>query len=513
MSVALDRSRTATIAKQPRNSASAEDESDVSTLIARLTAEVNQVACEKTKSIQKITNQMKMLALNALIESSRAGAQGAGFAVVAQEVRNVGQQVETIARELESQLTNRTGNLMTSIAQMADRSRGERMVDLSLNAIELIDRNLYERTCDVRWWATDSAVVDCAATPDAAAVAHVSERLAVILGAYTVYLDLWLCDLNGNVVASGRSDRFNVVGQNVASTKWFRAARDLRSGDDYVAGDVECQPLLGNAQVATYCASVRAGGKANGKPIGVLAIHFDWEPQARAIVQGVRVGAADKARVLLVDSNFRVIAASDGQGLLTERVSLPAGGTALRLLPGPLRRADRVPRHARLRDLQGPRLVRRDPAGAADSQARGVQHAQPVGDPAKVLGDDVPVALGLEIVFLERAVFGRPRDEGGLQAELLRGLQIVVVRGDHHHLLRRQAEQLCRAKIGFRIGLVVLEQFRRHDQVPRQAGELRHVGQQRDVAVGQRRDDVFRLQPRQSWRRCRARHAGGASPW
>ena len=167
MSLALDRSRTATIAKQPTESAGAEDDSDVSTLIARLTAEVNQVACEKTKSIQKITNQMKMLALNALIESSRAGAQGAGFAVVAQEVRNVGQQVETIARELESQLTNRTGNLMTSIAQMADRSRGERMVDLSLNAIELIDRNLYERTCDVRWWATDSAVVDCAATPEA----------------------------------------------------------------------------------------------------------------------------------------------------------------------------------------------------------------------------------------------------------------------------------------------------------------------------------------------------------
>ena len=184
-----------------------------------MTAEVNQVACEKTKSIQKITNQMKMLALNALIESSRAGAQGAGFAVVAQEVRNVGQQVETIARELESQLTNRTGNLMTSIAQMADRSRGERMVDLSLNAIELIDRNLYERTCDVRWWATNSAVVDCAASPEAAAVAHVSERLAVILGAYTVYLDLWLCDLDGNVRANGRADRFNVVGQNVGVTQ------------------------------------------------------------------------------------------------------------------------------------------------------------------------------------------------------------------------------------------------------------------------------------------------------
>jgi hypothetical protein len=322
MAIALDLKRPKPISQGPAT----EDESDVSALIARLTAEVNTIACDKTKSIQQITNQMKMLALNALIESSRAGSHGAGFAVVAQEVRSVGQQVETIARELEGQLTKRTGSLMDSIARMSNRSRGERMVDLSLNAIELIDRNLYERTCDVRWWATDSAIVTCAAASDPASVAHVSERLAVILSAYTVYLDLWLCDLNGKVLANGRTSRFNVVGQNVAHTKWFQEARSLRSGDDYVAGDVECQSLLGNAQVATYCASVREGGQAHGKPIGVLAIHFDWEPQARAIVQGVRVGAADKARVLLVDSGFRVIAASDGQGILSERLSLKLDG-------------------------------------------------------------------------------------------------------------------------------------------------------------------------------------------
>src|SRR5450631_711797 len=313
-------------ADAPAQTEGSDNASDISALIARLTAEVDQIACEKTKSIQQITNQMKMLALNALIESSRAGAHGAGFAVVAQEVRSVGQKVENIARELETELTGRTANLAQSIEKMMERARGERMVDLALNAVELIDRNLYERTCDVRWWATDSAVVDCAAAPEAANVAHASERLAVILGAYTVYLDLWLCDLDGNVLASGRSGRFDVIGQSVAATKWFREACGLRSGDDYVAGDVECQSLLGNAQVATYCASVRAGGKADGNPIGVLAIHFDWESQARAIVQGVRVGAADRARVLLVDSNFRVIAASDGKGLLTERVPLVLEG-------------------------------------------------------------------------------------------------------------------------------------------------------------------------------------------
>src|ERR1700681_1394710 len=121
MSVALDRRRAGPIAHAAANPAIPDDESDISALIARLTAEVNEVACEKTRSIQKITNQMKMLALNALIESSRAGALGAGFAVVSQEVRSVGQKVEDIARELETELTGRTANLAQSIEKMMER--------------------------------------------------------------------------------------------------------------------------------------------------------------------------------------------------------------------------------------------------------------------------------------------------------------------------------------------------------------------------------------------------------
>jgi len=54
--------RTKPFAPDAPGSASAEDEADISALIARLTAEVNRIACEKTKSIQQITNQMKMLA-------------------------------------------------------------------------------------------------------------------------------------------------------------------------------------------------------------------------------------------------------------------------------------------------------------------------------------------------------------------------------------------------------------------------------------------------------------------
>ncbi|WP_022720112.1 methyl-accepting chemotaxis protein [Rhodopseudomonas sp. B29] len=303
-----------------------EAKSDVSALVARLTAEVNDIACGKTKAIQTITGQMKILALNALIESARAGKHGAGFAIVAQEVRNVGAQIEAIARELETQLTHRTGELITSIGEMASRSHGDRLVDLALNAVELIDRNLYERTCDVRWWATDSAVVDCANSPTPALAQHASKRFGVILSAYTVYLDIWLCGFDGKVLASGRPDRYPVAGQNVSGCSWFRDALRLRSGDDYVAGDIERTPLLDNAQVATYCASVRANGASHGAPLGVLAIHFDWEAQAKAIVEGVRVDSSETDRVMLLDSSFRVIAASDGRGILQERYPLKLAG-------------------------------------------------------------------------------------------------------------------------------------------------------------------------------------------
>jgi hypothetical protein len=47
MLTALDRSRSEAIANKPADLDDVGEESDISALIARLTAEVNQIACEK----------------------------------------------------------------------------------------------------------------------------------------------------------------------------------------------------------------------------------------------------------------------------------------------------------------------------------------------------------------------------------------------------------------------------------------------------------------------------------
>ncbi|MFG1479769.1 methyl-accepting chemotaxis protein [Xanthobacter sp. V4C-4] len=297
--------------------------------IVMLSEHIGAIADQKIAQINGVTRETQILALNALIEAARAGDAGLGFSVVANEVKAVSKRIQDISGALSSDLARSIVELTDIGRRMAEQVRGQRLADQALNMIEIIDRNLYERSCDVRWWATDSAVVDCLEAPGPDTARHASDRLGVILQSYTVYLDLWIVDANGRVVANGRPSQYrSVVGTDVSQTEWFRAAMATRSGDDFTVGDVQTVPALDRAQAAIYATAVRAGGEAGGRPLGALGIFFDWRPQAAAVVNGGRRSADEQARTrcLLLDSRHRVIAASDNKGLLSEVFPLKAHG-------------------------------------------------------------------------------------------------------------------------------------------------------------------------------------------
>jgi hypothetical protein len=290
-----------------------------------LSRHVGTVASRKLISINSITHEIRILALNALIEASRAGSAGVGFAVVAKEVKSVSQRITDISHDMGKELASSIGDLNkvggAMLAQL-EEAKGQRLKDLVLNMIDIIDRNLYERSCDVRWWATDTAVVEALEQADESKRRFASERLGVILNSYTVYLDLWIADLNGNVIANGRPELYpGVVGSNVADQAWFRDALATASGDHYAAQDIEVAARLGSRQVATYSTAVREGGRASGRVLGALGIFFDWGSQAAAVVNGVRLTPEEKklTRCMLVDREGRIIASSDGKGILDEK--------------------------------------------------------------------------------------------------------------------------------------------------------------------------------------------------
>jgi hypothetical protein len=211
--------------------------------VVALSKHVGSIADAKISQIRRITEETQVLALNASIEAARAGTAGRGFAVVARAVQDVSARIRAISSDLSAELATAISELTVVGSEIVRQVRGERLSDLARNMIEIIDRNLYERSCDVRWWATDAAVVAALESQGAASARHASDRLGVILGSYTVYLDLWIADRNGRIVANGRPNRYpSVLGSDVAREPWYQRAMATSSGTQYVACNIERAP-------------------------------------------------------------------------------------------------------------------------------------------------------------------------------------------------------------------------------------------------------------------------------
>jgi len=264
---------------------------------------------------ERITSQINILALNATIEAARAGDAGRGFAVVATEVKNLAAQAANASKELGA-IRSETSELQRRFAE----KESDRLSEMSQTLVQLIVRNLYERTADVRWWATDDALVRCLASLDRASIDHAVERLGLINRFYSVYLNLVLVGIDGKIIACSQPAKFpRAISADIGKLPWFQKAMATTSGDQYVVDDIFHDSLHGDKLVAVYAATVRKEGKIDGKIVGVLGVVFDWEDQAKTIVQTEPALSEDewkRSRVILLDQNRRVIASSDNNGIL-----------------------------------------------------------------------------------------------------------------------------------------------------------------------------------------------------
>lgn len=292
--------------------------------IANLTDDLANRIHRMIRNVERITEQSHILSLNARVESARAGEAGAGFGVVANEVGALNRQIADLVKSMDRESSYDIQEITRINRQIGTNFRGVRLSDLALTNIDLIDRNLYERSCDVRWWATDSSVVDALTENTEAAREHASQRLSVILDSYTVYFDLVLADPNGTIVANGRPWNYASIGRSVADEQWFRDAVKCATGNDYTWQSVHQSDLVNNEYVLTYATAVREAGARDGRVIGALGILFRYEDLAQTIVKNVPLSAeeAARSRVCIIDDQRRVLADSEDR-ILTDVIEFP----------------------------------------------------------------------------------------------------------------------------------------------------------------------------------------------
>ncbi len=295
-------------------------------LLERISGDVNDYA----QSNKKIVSQTKLLSLNASIEAARAGDAGRGFAVVAQEVQKLANNTAKAANEFADVVLKRITHSTGMAGQLVQQMEGLRLQDICQTLVQLIVRNLYERTADVRWWATDTSVWECLLNPeDEAKRAFADLRLSQINQFYSVYSNLVLTDLNGRVIASANPQfRAKFNGSDASQHPWFELAAATTSGTEYVVGEVFRCPIMGQ-RVLTYATGVRAAGAAEGQLLGTLGVYFDWENQGATIVTNEPpFNDVDKARsrVLLLDAQHRILADTEGAQTTGQHFPLSTNG-------------------------------------------------------------------------------------------------------------------------------------------------------------------------------------------
>ncbi|WP_426196810.1 chemotaxis protein CheW [Massilia sp. DWR3-1-1] len=202
---------------------------------------------------------------------------------------------------------------------------------LAALAMNILERNLYERANDCRWWALDPLLRSLLGDAGASArQEQLGARLAAINALYSVYDSLLLFDASGVVVAVSRPAQAHLVGRR-QDAAWCTDALQV-ADDGYVVSEFAATEVYGGRPTYIYSAPVR---NEAGERCGGIAAVFDSAPQLDAVL-AAGLPASTGAFALFIDADDNVVASTDASRVAGARAGMPAplraaaldGGTA-----------------------------------------------------------------------------------------------------------------------------------------------------------------------------------------
>ncbi|ODA39887.1 methyl-accepting chemotaxis protein [Desulfosporosinus sp. BG] len=272
---------------------------DSSILLSEL-KDANQEMGQVIDSIRQIAQHTNLLSLNSAIEAARAGEAGRGFSVVADEIKKLA------TRSLTS--TKESTKIIENIQSKANEIMAVRTADVAYDTIDKIDRNLFERNCDAQAWAGFDKVKNCFCTTDSDRFSVANTLLKKLVDIYEVYLDLYVLDTEGTIVAAGVHHEF--IGQNMADKVWFKdakAANAISVSDLYLSN-------IDKSHTVAYTCPIRSD---EGQLLGYFSTRFNWN-FIYDIIESARIGK--NGDIFIINNDGYVIACRNRKGILSDNL-------------------------------------------------------------------------------------------------------------------------------------------------------------------------------------------------
>jgi len=176
-------------------------------------------------------------------------------------------------------------------------------------AMQILDRNLYERANDCRWWALTPSLVRALQHPSSGSSAEAHQVLGKINDLYTVYTSLVLFDQHGTVVATSRGHLQGLVGTQLEGS-WVLQCLQLQPHSYCVSpwASPALEPDGDHAPTFIYASALHVPGST--RAIGGIGLVWNGLPQMQAILRDCSLGLGPNDSLAFVEPSGTATATS-----------------------------------------------------------------------------------------------------------------------------------------------------------------------------------------------------------
>ncbi|WP_024850616.1 cache domain-containing protein [Hydrogenovibrio kuenenii] len=200
--------------------------------------------------------------------------------------------------------------------------------------VEVMDRNLYERANDCRWWALNSSFRQILSRYNQTQEITEAEtrKLTDILGyinkLYTVYTNIMLYDQRGRILAVSNPVEGHLIDTIIPRPNDTSRCLSLEDTQSYVVSDFHNTNLYGDEYTYIYHAAVKDWENVN-RNVGGIALVFDSKPQFEAMLKETEPKYLNQqinktTFSFFVDRRGMIIASTNEKHQIGETLDLPS---------------------------------------------------------------------------------------------------------------------------------------------------------------------------------------------